>query len=466
MPAHYTATLAEYATSLRYEDLPTEVIEKAKQCLLDLLGIMVRAKYEADSSPAVERAVEALCPHAGPSTAIGARRGYPAQYAALLNGTYGHSLDFDDTHIRASLHPGAPVIPTILALAEEAGADGKRLLAALVAGYEVICRVSRAANPKGLYDRGFHPTVVAGVFGATAAGANLLGLDAAALVNAFGINNSQAAGSMQFLANGAWNKRIHVGFAAHNAIVALALARAGAVGAAFPLEGQYGFINGYGQNGNPELLVEGLGEHYEILETGIKPYPSCRFTHGGIDVIADLVRREGIRADDIARIRIGLCAKAIDIVGAPQEQKRRPQSVVDGQFSMHFTAAVAAATGGFGWTDYRYVGDPAINALMERIDVEQDAKAEAAYPDFLTLVRIETRDGRVFEGETDCIKGEPGNPLSWNDIVAKFDDLAAIGLDEAARAEIVDRVRNFEQTGDVAAFMRLFREAAAQRAIA
>lgn len=456
---NYTAQLAEYTSSLKFEQLPSEVVEKAKQCLLDLLGIMVRARHDADSTPSVNRAVEALCPYEGPSTVVGMDRGYPPQYAALLNGTYGHSLDFDDTHVPASLHPGAPVIPVILALGEEQGIDGRRVVTAMVAGYEVICRVSMAANPKGLYDRGFHPTVVAGVFGATAAGAQVLGMDAAALESAFGINNSQAAGSMQFLANGSWNKRIHVGFAAHNAIVSLSMAGAGVRGSAYPVEGLYGFINGYGQGGDPKKLVEGLGESYQIMATGLKPYPSCRFTHGALDLIIDMSKKEKLHPDDVDNITIGLSSKAIDLVGDPQEQKRRPENVVDGQFSMHFTAAAAVKRHQFGWNDYELLGDPDVKDLMQRIEVVLDDEAEARYPEFFSRVVIKTRDGRTISGETDLMKGEPGNPMTWEELEFKFHELASVNMDQAARQQVLDLIHNLENVSDIRQLMQLFRSA-------
>lgn len=453
----YTEQLADYVTSLRFEDLPEATIAKSKQCLLDLLGIMVRAKVEADSSPAIEASVEALCRQSGPCTAVGRAEGLPAHYAALLNGTYGHSLDFDDTHALASLHPGAPVIPVILALAEEAGVDGRKVITAMVAGYEITVRVSLAAGPKALYDRGFHPTAVAGTFGATAAGASLLGFDAAKLVAAFGINNSQAAGSMQYLANGSWNKRFHIGFAAHNAIVSLVMADNGVIGAAHPLEGLYGFINGYAQQGDPALLTRGLGDRFAIDETALKPYPSCRFTHGPIDLLIDMVHGQGIDVDDVERITIGMCAKGIDLVGAPQEQKRRPQNVVDGQFSMHFTGAVAARYGRMAWSDYAHLGDPELESLMDRIEVVHDQVAEDAYPAFLWRVSVKERNGRTHERINDCAKGEPGNPMTWEETVAKFHDLAAAALDEKTRAQVVDQVASLENVKHLGDIMRLLR---------
>ena len=223
-----TRRLAEYAAQLTFADLPVATVEKTKQAVLDLLGIAIRASVERESS-AVTRKVADELGVPGRATGIGIGPRYQPQYAALLNATFAHTLDFDDTHEGSSLHPGAPVIPAVLAIGEEKEATGRQVVTAIVAGYDTSVRISEAADPGSQYERGFHMTATCGVFGATAALVNLTGAGADVLENAFGINGSQAAGSLQFLENGAWNKRIHTGLTAHNAILALRFAQAGAL---------------------------------------------------------------------------------------------------------------------------------------------------------------------------------------------------------------------------------------------
>jgi 2-methylcitrate dehydratase PrpD len=233
-----TRIFAEHAAATQLERLDAATVEHAKQAILDCIGIAVRAA-EADSTPALLCAVEAL-DAGGPARAIGLQRRYQAQYAALINATLAHTLDFDDTHIGGSLHPGAVVIPATLAIAETEHRSGAAVLMAVVAGYDVAVRLSEALTPAAQYARGFHPTATCGTFAAAAAVGKLAGADAAAIANAFGIALCSAAGSMQYLENGSWNKRFHVGFAAHDGIVAERFARAGVVGAEREFGGGFG----------------------------------------------------------------------------------------------------------------------------------------------------------------------------------------------------------------------------------
>ncbi len=453
-----TRRLAEHALSIRTERLPSVAVEKTKQCLLDLLGIAIRAQHDAESSPAFAQTVAELAAGAtGRATAVGHRDGYPAHYAALLNGAYGHSLDFDDTHAKGSIHPGAPTIPAALATAEEVGASGATLVAAIVAAYEVTCRLSMALTPKAHYDRGFHPTATCGTFGAAAGVAVAWGFSREALEHAFGIAGSMAAGSLQFLENGAWNKRLHVGMAAHNGVLAARFAGNGVIGASHPIEGASGFLRGYTDAPHAERLTEAMGERWEIVETALKPYPACRFTHSPIDSLVALVTEENLAPREIESITVGLAAKGVDLVGAPAEHKRNPQNVVDGQFSMHWTAAVAALKRRLTWTDYRLVRDPEILDLARRTEVVFDPDAESVYPDhFGSTVRVRAR-GNEYTRFTRDPKGEPGLALTWEDVVSKFNGLVDVTLSPARRDEVVAAVRALEtlsKVGELTALLR------------
>lgn len=439
-----TNELARYATEVKFERLPEEVLEKAKQLILDLLGIALRASVDEESSSTVFAATNSIAAP-GEASVIGYNVTMSPAHAALINGTLAHSLDFDDTHREGSVHPGASVIPTVLALAEQEALDGKRMLAAIVAGYEVLCKLAMALRPKSHYDRGFHPTATAGVFGATAAGANLLGFTADELNNAFGINGSQAAGSMQFLENGSWNKRLHPGLAAHNAIFALQLARHGFTGSAAAIEGTYGFLRSYSDDAQPELSIAGLGVRYEILQTAVKPYPACRYAHAPLDSIIDLANAHDLRPDEIESVTIGLSDAGLAIIGTPLEKKRRPENIVDGQFSMPFLAAVALTRRRMAWGDYELLGDPGINSLMQRIDVVSDPEANRVHPEkWLSTVVIRAR-GQQWEDQRWQTRGEPELPLTWAEIKDKFEDLAGPVLPAERRRQLIDLVLNLEQ---------------------
>jgi len=442
-----TRRLAEYAVNLEFTDLPAATVEKTKQAILDLVGIAIRASVAGESSDVVRRVVDSLG-SAGNATGIGIGARYQPHYAALLNGTFAHTLDFDDTHEGGSIHPGAPTIPAVLAVAEETRASGARVIAAIVAGYDATVRISEAADPAAHYDRGFHPTATCGIFGATAAVANVTNASADLLENAFGINGSQSAGSLQFLENGAWNKRIHTGLTAHNAILALRFAQAGAVGARHALEGRSGFFRGYTDGANVGHVVRTLGERFAVDETAFKPYPSCRYSHAAIDLIREIVAEAKLKPEAVEAIRIGLPRKGMDLIGVPEEAKRAPQSIVDGQFSMFFLAAVALLHGRMTWDDYKLLGNAEIARTIERIEVRLDPEIEARFPTMAASVEIVT-DGATIRRINWTPKGEPDKPLSWDEVEAKFLSLARAVYDDAHCTRIIETVRSLDSAPEI-----------------
>ena len=453
-----TRTLAAHATGLRYEDLPAEVADYAAQLVLDLVGIGLRASVDAESTPSIRDAVLAIAGD-GEASAFGEERTLAPAHAALLNGALAHSLDFDDTHRDGSVHPGAAVIPVVLALAEQHGIGGRRAIAALAAGYDVTCRLSMAVDPRSHYARGFHPTATLGVFGATAAGANLLGLSATELENAFGVNGSQAAGSMQYLENGSWNKRVHPGFAAHDAILALELARHGFHGSSEPIEGRRGVLRGYSDAARPEVAVAGLGERWEILHTAIKPYPACRYAHAPLDILVDLVAEHDLRPGEVESVTVGVCDAGLDLIGTPLERKHEVASIVDGQFSMPFLAAVALMRGRMTWSDYDLVGDAGAAALARRVTVVADEEANALFPErWLGAVEVVTSRG-TFADRRWVTRGERERPLGWEGVEAKFDDLAAATHATPERRALAATVRDLAGLGDLRELGRQLRAA-------
>src|SRR3954452_23968818 len=360
--ANETATLAGYVANLKFEDIPPEVLERAKVLTLDFLGSAVRARHDAESTPSLLRMLEGLAlDRDGEATVFGDGKGWTPAVAALLNGALGHSLDFDDTHADSSLHPSAPVVPAALAVGELTGASGRDVLTAIIAGYEVCCRLGNALDPTSHYKRGFHPTATAGTYGAAAAAAKLLGLSQQQIVAAFGVSGSQAAGSLQFLVNGAWNKRYQVGAAAMNGVIAATLARNDFVGATQSIEGKHGLLVGYSDDAHPNKAVADLGQVYETMKIGVKPYPSCRYTHAALDALIAVRREHNLTPDQVKRVEIGLHRNGITLTG-DAATKRHPTSVVGGQFSMFFTGAVALDQGRFGWDDYDRLRETAIAA--------------------------------------------------------------------------------------------------------
>lgn len=460
-----TGELSRFVADIAYDELPEAVRERAKLLVLDLVGIAVRARHDADSTPAMMAAVRDLGLTGGAAAVIGDQAGHAPAGAALVNGALAHSLDFDDTHAESSLHPSAPVVPAALAAAEMCGADGRRLIAGVVAGYEVICRLGMALVPTDHYDRGFHPTATAGAFAAAAAAGRVFGLDAAGIENAFGIALSQAAGSLQFLENGAWTKRFQVGRAAMNGLVAAGFARRGYLGAAAAIEGRCGFLRAYAPEPVPERVLDGLGTRFETLRIAVKPYPSCRYGHAAIDAVIGLAAAHGLTPDRVASMRIGLPKTGYDIIGVPEAQRQNPKSVVDGQFSMPFVAAVALRRGGMGWDDYpRHLSDRETLDLCRRTATAVDPEAEAEFPANMSgSARIRLVDGGELHRFVAVPKGEPDNFLTAAELRGKFDSLVAPYLAPAQADALCQGILALESVDEVGAVLRLTRPDAAPR---
>jgi len=453
-----TRRLAEFAASLDHDTVPPQVRERARLIVLDHVGIALRARHAAELSPAMEAGLARLGLAAGAATVIGDGRGYTPTAAALFNGNLGHALDFDDTHAAGSIHSGAPIIPAALAAAELGGAPGARVVAGVVAGFEVQIRLSLALGPSDHYRRGFHPTATCGVFGAAAAAAVVLGLDPDTVESAFGLCGSQAAGSMQFLVDGSWNKPYHTGFAAANGLAAACLAAEGFRGAHEAFEGRSGFLHAYAPSPDASRLTAGLGEQWETLNVAVKPYPSCRYGHAAMDALAALRAEHAIDWREVESVEIGLPQTGVDIIGEPQQDKQRPKSYVDGQFSMPFVAAVVLRDGAMDWDSYaRHLGDADTLALCRRIRTVADPQAEEHYPRNMSgVARVHTRGASV-EKLVVVPRGEPENFLSQQEFRAKFDALVAPYLTSGRRDELAQRLAALDAEPDVGVLLALTR---------
>jgi 2-methylcitrate dehydratase PrpD len=432
-----TKQYASYCAALTFDDLPEEVVERAKHLLLDTIGVSV-GSVRADSTAAFFEGTRSRNRDADGATVFATGEEMGPEYATLVNGTLAHSLDYDDTHRGASLHPGAPVIPVVIAAGEEVNASGTELLTAVVAGYEITCRLGMAVNPESHYDRGFHMTATCGLFGATAAAGILYGFNEREFRSAFGINGSQAAGSLQFLENGGWNKRAHPGFAGHNALLATAYAEQEFRAAEEPIEGVRGFLQGYSDNPAPEKATAGLSTDYELLNVGIKPYPCCRYMHAPMDALFELIEAEDIHHEDVEHVTVNIAKPGIRLIGDPTNTY--PQSFVDCQFSMPFGAALALV--------YR---DDSIETFFDAIDggVSDDIKRiidrttvsdadwiEDVYPDqWPAEVTIET-ESDTYSVRMEYARGEPENPLTWSELVEKYEELTEPILGAAAASEM------------------------------
>jgi len=444
-----TTELARFSAGITKDALPVPVIERTRYLLLDLIGNIVRGR-SAESTPALVSAVHVLGLDRGEIAVIGDPRRYAPAGAALMAGAFAHSLDFDDTHAASTLHPGAPVIPAALAAAQISGATGADLLAAIVAGYEITCRIGLALPAADHYQRGFHPTATCGAFGAAVAAGRLFGLGVDAMKSALGIALSQTAGSLQFLADGAWTKRFQVGWAALSGLTAASLAGAGYKGPGGALEGRHGFLSSYAPNPLPARAVEKLGVVFELMETAIKPYPSCRYGHAGIDAALALRTRHDLKPEEIEGVTYGLSQAGMLLVGAPTEKKANPDNVVDAQFSAPFVIASALATGRMQLESYERLHDPMIRRLMARIRCEHSEEIEAHYPRNMSgTVSIQAR-GETFAETVIVPTGEPSNMLSEAALLAKFTNLVEPVLGLGPTAELATIILRVDESNGIA----------------
>jgi 2-methylcitrate dehydratase PrpD len=426
-----TQVFVEHITKLEFSRLPDEVIEKCKILLLDFLGIPFKAS-DLESSRIM---VDSIAKEEGRCMVLGFGIKTTQRNAALINGTLAHSLDFDDTHRESSIHPGAAIIPLLLAFGDVL--DGKSFIEAMVAGYDVACRLGMAINPAEHYSRGFHGTATCGLFGCIAAGSKVLGFKAENIENAFGIALSMVAGSMQFLENGSWNKRLHPGLAAHNAILALNLAKNGFVGAAKPFEGKYGFLNSYSAKTYLEKALE-IGERYEVLFTGIKPYPCCRYIHPAVD----LVLQSPWDVEDIMDIKVELTSAGYRIVGEPLDRKQNPENVVDAQFSMPFALAVSLLKGKLTVSEFtrEVIHDTNVRKFMKKIEVMPSNELDKEYPKkWPVILRIKTMDGGIVKRK-DYPSGEPEDPLNFDQVAKKFRSLVEDKIEPKAVIEFIKKL--------------------------
>ena len=451
-----TRELSEFTADLQFDKLPSEVVERTRLLAMDHVGIALRARHAAALNESMATALTKLGMGAGSASVIGDERGYAPPAAALYNGNLAHSLDFDDTHARGSIHPSAPIVPAAFAAAEMSGANGKNIIAGIVAGYEVQIRLSIALKPSEHYARGFHPTATCGVFGAAAAAARVFGLTADQIANAFGLCGSQAAGSMQFLLDGAWNKPFHTGYAAMGGLMAASFAADGFIGAGQALEGKAGFLHAYAPDSDHQAAVADLGVRFETLDIAVKPYPSCRYGHAAMDALIDLRTANDINYRDIESVEVGLPRTGWNLIGDPENDKQNPKNYVDGQFSMPFVAAVAIRDGKMGWDSYApHLADDETLALCKRIRSIVDPKVEAEFPAHMSgLVRVRTSGGN-FEKMVIHARGEPENFLSGAEMRGKFDDLTSPYLNETDRDALAGALLHLDECSDMRALLAL-----------
>ena len=452
MQLHPTIELATLCATLRYNELAVEVRERVRYLLLDHLAVTIGGSI-LPSSQAAYRMVDAMrIESPQKATLFGRNERAEASWAAFVNGVAAHGLEMDDVENRSSLHPGVVVFPAALALAESLRSAPTDFYAAVVAGYEATLRVGAALNPASAYERGFHPTAVCGTFGATAASARLLHLSPTQTTMALGIAGSMASGSMAYLHDGAWTKRLHPGWSSHAGITTASLAAAGFTGPTDIFEGPYGFLHAYSSASSLEQLSptsDSHHSHHAIMDVSIKPYACCRYMHGPIDCLLAIMREHHLDPRDIAHVRCGVLTGGRSLVADPIEQKRQPTNIVDAQFSMPYGAAVALLTGRADLSVFNeeWLHNPQVHDFMQKIECISSPDLDDHYPaEWRASAEIETTDGHTYRATIRHPLGDPHNSLSWQQLEARFHALTApVIADERKRQAVIERVKGLDE---------------------
>ena len=446
------ASLARFMAGLRLDRIPAQVAARAHHLILDAIGIAF-ASGRFDFAERALASMRSLADGPGDAVVIGFPDRLAFRDAAIANGVLVHGLDFDDTHLGGIVHVSASLVPTILAVGARRRCTGAEAIAAYVGGVEAMARLGAVAKG-GFHQVGFHPTGLVGAFACALAAGKLMRLDEEQLATAQGIVLSTAAGTLEFLEDGAWNKRLHPGWAAAAGITAAALAQHGFVGASKAYEGRFGLYASHLQNrfdpGDLEIATDGLGERWELLQVAVKPFPACHFTHACADAAIALGRDRELDPRSIRRIRALVPAEVVKTVCEPVASKRRPANAYDAQFSIPYIVASALRRGRFGLAELteQAIADPETLALADRVDYEIDPAAEFPryYPGELIA---ELSDGQVLRHREARNRGCGERPIAEAEILAKFAGNCRGTVAETRADELAERLLSLHRAGDL-----------------
>lgn len=444
-----TQDLASFSSELVYGDIPDSAVRLTKMLILDWLGSAI-----VGSTQKPAKLLLSIVDKLGgtpESTIVAHARKTSCINAALVNGAMSHIVELDDVHKSSILHPGAAIIPAALAMSEREGADGKSLLTAIVAGYDVAIRIGEGVNPS--HYRYWHTTGTCGTFGAAVAAGKILDLDTDGMVNALGSAGTQAAGLWEFASNGSMSKHLHPGKAAANGVLAALLARNGFTGASTIIEGKRGFCEAMSESYDLSRMTANLGNQFRILEVSLKPYASCRHTHSLIDVILKIRSQTKIRPQDVERIRVRTYSVALQIAG-----NERPRTPFEAKFSLSYCASVALVRGRAGLDSFNSesLNDQAIRDLMGKVEITTDPEFDRQHPGkWPAKVELRTRDGKEYSAMVEFPLGDPENPIKDEDLQAKFKSLASTALEPRRVERIVNSVARTEKITDTRLLTKL-----------
>jgi 2-methylcitrate dehydratase PrpD len=460
-PDSLTAYVARFITETQASRIPADVMHLGMRSILDGIGLAL-AGNAAESGSIVRQYLKTLgCPTGKGCTVIGTSLKVPARFAAFANGIAIHADDYDDTQLAVAkdrvygllTHPTAPALPPALALGELGNRSGRDVLTAYQVAVEVETKIAEAINPRH-YDEGFHSTATIGAIGAAAGAAKLLKLDVEETQRALGIGASQAAGLRESF--GTMTKPFHPGRSAESGVVAAEFAKLGWTSTPIVLEAGRGFFQAAGGGYDPAAIEGKLGNPWTFASPGvsIKPHPSGSLTHPGMGLMLELIRKHDIRPQQVVRVKVGTNRHMPNAL-----IHHRPKNELQAKFSMEFCMAILLLERKAGLAEFtdQVVNRRDVQAMIERIEFGVHPEAEAAgYEKMTTLIEIELTDGRRISGRADFGKGSPANPMSDDELAAKFRECAAWGkLPRATADKVIEMVFGLDELKSIRSLTRL-----------
>ncbi len=417
-----TATLAEFAANLSFENIPDAVISRIVDLFVDWTGSALSGKGHRPIS-ILEEFASAMGPANGECEILTSRKFTSPLFAALVNGAASHISEQDDVHNGSVFHPAAVGFPAALAAAQHTATSGREFLTACVAGYEVGIRVGEFLGRS--HYTVFYTTGTAGTLASAAAAGRIYGLDADTMLHAFGSAGTQSAGLWEFLRDAADSKQLHTGKSAAEGLMSAWVAARGFTGAKKILEGSQGLAAGMSADADPKKLLDGLGNRWCVTETSFKFHASCRHTHPAADALLKVVTEHDLQADDLAHVTAHVHQGAIDVLGPVTN----PATVHQAKFSMPATLGLIATHRKAGLQEFAGVlTDKSAMSFLNRVTMELDGEVDSAYPkQWIGKVTVQTRDQQSFSGRVDEPKGDPGNTLDRNELDEKARALALSG---------------------------------------
>ena len=442
-----TRRLAQFAVETRYRDLPAAVVEKGKERILDTLGCMIGGCREALAPLMVKYAKEGGGrPEA---TIVGFGHMTNVANAALVNGTLGHALDFDDTQISFSGHPSTVILPAALSLGEKLKLSGKVVLEAFTVGFEVACKIGRGVNPR-LYKNGWHATSVIGSLGAAVAAGKILGLDAGEMASAFGLAASQSSGLKENF--GTMTKPFHAGRAAQSGVISALLAKNGFTASQQILEAKRGFCAVFSGECDVNKIFENLGNPHDIVSPGVhtKPYPSCLMTHSIIDAALFLAESYDIKPEDVDTVECGIAPFASDVL-----IHSNPQTGLQAKFSAPYVVTAALIDRKVSLEHFidEKLQDSRIQALIQRVKISVQPELESPLTPAKVMMKL--RNGQEVTKRVDIATGNPEKPMSLDQMIAKYKNCVGFMMSPKKTDETIDRILHFEEVRDVSKLIAL-----------